>query len=104
MPQTTDVEIGTQIQILCLNITPKQSVQNEEQVQIFLAPALDLSCSPVEFLENLFIFWLHWVFVAALSSCSERGQSSLRCMDFSLRFTGFSLQWLLLLRSTGSRA
>ena len=49
---------------------------------------------------NLFIyFWLHWVFVAAhrLSLVAEsRGYSSLQC-------AGFSLRWLLLLRSTGSR-
>ena len=32
----------------------------------------------------------------AFSSCGEGGYSSLRCV-------GFSLQWLLLLRSTGSR-
>ena len=47
----------------------------------------------------LFYFWLHWVFVAAwaFSSCGEwGGYSSLWCM-------GFSLRWLLLLRSTGSR-
>ena len=48
----------------------------------------------------LFIyFWLHWVFVAArgLSLVAvSRGCSSLRC-------TGFSLWWLLLLWSTGSR-
>ena len=44
-------------------------------------------------------FWLCWVFVAArrLSLVAvHRGYSSLRC-------AGFSLQWLLLLRSTGSR-
>ena len=49
---------------------------------------------------HLFIyFWLHWVFVAArgLSSvAASRSYSSLRC-------TGSSLQWLLLLRSMGSR-
>ena len=53
---------------------------------------------------NLFIlfiicFWLCWVFVAAhrLSLVAvSRGYSSLRC-------TGFSLRWLLLLQSTGSR-
>ena len=49
---------------------------------------------------NLFIyFWLHWVFVAVrrLSLVvASRGYSSLQC-------TGFSLQWLLLLQSTGSR-
>ena len=53
---------------------------------------------------NLFIlfiyFWLLWVFIAAhrlslVVVC--RGYSSLWC-------TGFSLQWLLLLQSTGSRA
>ena len=48
----------------------------------------------------LFIyFWLRWVFVAAcgLSLVAvSGGYSSLRC-------AGFSLQWLLLLRSTGSR-
>ena len=44
-------------------------------------------------------FWLCWVFVAAhgLSLvAASRGYSLLRC-------AGFSLQWLLLLRSTGSR-
>ena len=47
----------------------------------------------------LFIFWLHWVFVAARGLSlvtASRGYSSLRC-------AGFSLQQLLLLRSTGSR-
>ena len=52
------------------------------------------------FLINLFIyFWLHWVFVAehGLSLVVvSGGYSSLWC-------AGFSLQWLLLLRSTGSR-
>ena len=48
----------------------------------------------------LFIyFWLHWIFVAVhgLSLvAASRGYSLLRC-------AGFSLQWLLLLQSTGSR-
>ena len=55
------------------------------------------------FKKNLFIlfiyFWLHWVFVAAcgLSLVAVSG-------DYSLLWcTGSSLQWLLLLRSTGSR-
>ena len=55
------------------------------------------------FFINLFIlfiyFWLHWVFVAThgLSLvAASGGYSSLRC-------AGFSLRWLLLLRSTGSR-
>ena len=49
---------------------------------------------------NFIYFWLRWVFVAArgLSLVAvSGGYSSLRC-------TGFSLRWLLLLRSTGSRA
>ena len=50
--------------------------------------------------KYLFIyFWLHWVFVAAhgLSLVAASGGYS------SLRSAGFSLPWLLLLRSTGSR-
>ena len=51
------------------------------------------------FLINLFYFWLHWVFVAARGLslvAASGGYSSLWC-------TGFSLRWLLLLWSTGSR-
>ena len=52
------------------------------------------------FLKGLYLFiWLRWVFIAAhgLSLVVvSGGYSSLRC-------TGFSLQWLLLLQSTGSR-
>ena len=60
------------------------------------------------FFQNLFIYlfiylfmylWLRWVFVAACGLslvAASRGYSSLRC-------AGFSLQWLLLLQSTGSR-
>ena len=46
-----------------------------------------------------FVFWLGWVFIDAcgLSLVAEsRGYSSFWCV-------GFSLQWLHLLRSTGSR-
>ena len=54
---------------------------------------------------NLFVcfkfiyFWLCWVFVAVsgISLVAVSGGYS------SLRFAGFSLQWLLLLQSTGSR-
>ena len=52
-----------------------------------------------KFLFIYFIFWLPWVFLAVgrLSLVvSSRGYSSLRC-------TGFSLWWLLLLQSMGSR-
>ena len=49
----------------------------------------------------LFIyFWLGWIFVAARGLSlvvASGGYSLLRCAGF------YSLQWLLLLRSTGSR-
>ena len=51
------------------------------------------------FFKKVIYFWLHWVFVAAcgLSLVAESwGYSSLWCV-------GFSLWWLLLLWSTGSR-
>ena len=58
---------------------------------------------PTYFLINLFnkfiYFWLRWVFIAALRLslvAVSWGYSSLRCV-------GFSLWWLLLLRSIGSR-
>ena len=47
-----------------------------------------------------FFFWLHWVFVAVRRVSlvvASGGYSSLQC-------AGFSLQWLLLLRSMGPRA
>ena len=50
-------------------------------------------------LVTLFYFWLCWVFVASLGLslvAASGGFSSLRC-------AGFSLWWLLLLRSMGSR-
>ena len=51
------------------------------------------------FIIYLFIYWLCWVFVAAcgLSLVAASGGYSL------LQCVGFSLRWLLLLRSTGSR-
>ena len=64
---------------------------------------------PIGFFLNKFIYftyfykfiylWLRWVFVAAhrLSLVAASGGSS------SLRCAGFSLRWLLLLRSTGSK-
>ena len=54
----------------------------------------------INFLINLFIcFWLRWVFVAA------RGLSlvAVSRVYTLLRCTGFSLRWLLLLRSMGSK-
>ena len=53
------------------------------------------------FLKNKFIyFWLRWVFVAVRGLClvaESRDYSSMRC-------AGFSLRWLLLLRTMGSRS
>ena len=54
---------------------------------------------PPIFIYLFIYFWLCWVFVAAhgLSLVAvSRGYSLMRCADFSL-------QWLLLLQSTGSR-
>ena len=51
------------------------------------------------FILSLFIyFWLHWVFLAAreLSLVAATGATL-------LWYAGFSLQWLLLLQSMGSR-
>ena len=51
-----------------------------------------------KFIYLSFYFWLHWVFIAVhwLSLvAASGGYSSLQCV-------GFSLQWLLLLRSMGS--
>ena len=50
-------------------------------------------------LIKIFYFWLLWVFIAACSLslvAASRGY-------FSLRYVGFSLRWLLLLGSPGSR-
>ena len=62
---------------------------------------LQISVMSFFFLVLFIYFWLHWVFVAAcrlsLVVVSGRLLSSLWCV-------GFSLWWLLLLRSTGSRA
>ena len=51
------------------------------------------------FFINLFYFWLCWVFIAVrgLSLVAASGGYSL------LQCVGFSLQWLLLLQSTGPR-
>ena len=51
------------------------------------------------FLKLINYFWLCWVLVAACGLslvAASRGYSSLQCV-------GFSLRWLLLLRSMGSR-
>ena len=58
-----------------------------------------LKYNTVQVFFFFFFLWLHWVFIAVhgLSLVvASGGYSSLQC-------AGFSLQWLLLLRSTGSR-
>ena len=59
---------------------------------------------------NLFILFIYfclcWVFIAVRQLSLvvvSGGYSSLWCLGFSLQCPGFSLQWLLLLQSTGSR-
>ena len=59
-----------------------------------------MSCLTEPLFVCLFVyFWLHWVFIAVhgLSLVVASGGYSL------LRCAGFSLWWLLLLKSTGSR-
>ena len=57
------------------------------------------AASPLPLKKNLFIYWLHWVFVAVhrLSLAAVGGGY------FSLHSVDLSLGRLLLLRSTGSR-
>ena len=85
------------------------------QVEILLVPRIpdQLTLSSLAFSERpsrcgpsffclgalVFYFWLRWVFIAVLGLSLvvvSRGYSSLWCV-------GFSLWWLLLLWSTGSR-
>ena len=64
--------------------------------EVKLLPWFSLS---LFFFNKCIYFWLRWVFVAdcGLSLVvASRGYSSLQC-------TGFSLQWFLLLQSTGFR-
>ena len=74
------------------NLNSKETSEGESQYSFI--------CFYQKVLIYLFIyFWLHWVFVAARGLslvAASRGYSSLWC-------SGFSLQWLLLLQSTGSR-
>ena len=88
---------------------PHASVQCEMHSTEFIHSLIHLFSQQFFFLKSrafkkklfiLFIyFWPYWVFVAAhgLSLvAASGGYSSLRC-------AGFSLRWLLLLRSMGSR-
>ena len=68
----------------------------------FLSPQRFYKSVPVYlfiFLNLFFYFWLCWFYIAARGLslvAGSRGYSSLWC-------AGFSLRWLLLLQSTGSR-
>ena len=81
----------------CLNMSYRIFLLGMEKVRAL--PTSNLSFF-FFFPINLFIyFWLRWVFVAARGLSlfvASRGYSSLWCV-------GFSLWWLLLLWSTGSR-
>ena len=87
--------------LYCLSLTYFVALTQKCQKCIYLF----LYCHPIYiyiyifFFFFFFFFWLCWIFVAAhglsVVALSE-GYSSLRC-------AGFSLQWLLLLRSTGFR-
>ena len=82
--------IGDRTQVPCIGrriLPPAPHPQGSPRIALFINFCL------------LVYFWLLWVFVAEhrLSLVVASGVYS------SLWFTGFSLQWLLLLQSTGSR-
>ena len=94
---------------LAIDSNAPQHFQPQEDLNTSLLPCQSLLlvlfqgrfCGIDSFFKKfLFIyFWLRWVFVAVCGLslvAASGGYSSLRC-------AGFSLQWLLLLRSTGSR-
>ena len=67
------------------------------QITALLDFLIWIACS--QFFKKFIHFWLRWVFVAARGLplvAASGGYSSLRC-------AGFSLRWLLLLQSMGSR-
>ena len=75
-----------------LKVSTPVSWSSKKKTNIYLIRGFFVFCFS-------FNFWLHWVFVAAcgLSLVAANGVYSL------LRWVGFTLWWLLLLRSTGSR-
>ena len=81
-PLLWNTSSGAKLNLPCVNLSPFLLLFLKKKLFIYL-----------------FIFWLHWVFVAVhgLSLVAViRGYSSMRCV-------GFSLWWLLLLWSMGSR-
>ena len=93
--------VGTVFRSLRL-ISPWELLKNTHS-QYFPRPSESIMPQNLFFFFNIFIyvfiyFWLRWVFIAACRLslvAASRGYSLLWC-------TGFSLQWLLLLQSTGS--
>ena len=74
-------------------------IRKEEKSYAKVAKIYGKSKSSFCFKLFIYLFRLRWVFVAVRGLslvAASRGYSSLRCV-------GFSLQWLLLLQSTGSR-
>ena len=87
--------------VICrTKVSPRIEIHSEGGGKRFSLPMIK---SPVFFYKFIYFiylfFWLRWVFVAAcgLSLVVESGGFS------SLWCAGFSLQWLLLLQSLGSR-
>ena len=83
------------------NLVFRDSQVVNEKIKIWLFKSCFKNIGGI-FLKKFYLFiyfWLHWVFVAAhgLSLVAASGSYS------PLRCAGFSLRWLLLLRSTGSR-
>ena len=84
----------------CFTVVCQVLLYNKvNQLYIYICPHI----SSLFFFLNLFIlfiyFWLRWVFVAAYGLSLVAASSGYS----SLRWAGFSLWWLLLLWSTGSR-
>ena len=82
--------------------TPNLAPLWDSAIKIVSMPAAvfcSFSSCTIFFLKKLIYFWLCWVFSAAcgLSVVMASGSYSLLC------WAGFSLRWLLLLQSTGSR-
>ena len=89
LPRIIDyLELRRILKIISLAYLHRYGNQDSQLIYLFLKKFI------------LFIyFWLHWVFIAARGLslvAADGGYPSLRCV-------GFSLRWLLLLRSMGSR-
>ena len=83
--------------LLTCRVSAKKSADNLMGIPLYVIFCFSLAAFHISSLN--FYFWLHWVFVAVhgLSLVAASGGYSL------LWCAGFSLWWLLLLQSTGSR-